>query len=146
MVQGAGLQPLLVPYDGQLQTLDHILITNDLYAAVSGVRFVHFDNDYYERDETRRATGVSDHDPPVVTFALPRHTTTGVAEGSRPTAHRGEAAPGRRDRTRSSSARERGLTPDCPDPRGAGQARLRTVQHAVAPGRPARARRDPFPR
>ena len=36
-----------------------------------GLLYVHFDNDYYERDETTRRPSVSDHDPPVVTLALP---------------------------------------------------------------------------
>ena len=59
-------------FDGQLQTLDHIFVTDGLHAGVSDVRYVHFDNDYFERDETRHAAGVSDHDPPLVTIALPR--------------------------------------------------------------------------
>jgi uncharacterized protein len=58
-------------FDGQLQTLDHIFVTDGLHAGVSDVRYVHFDNDYFERDETRHAAGVSDHDPPLVTIALP---------------------------------------------------------------------------
>ena len=56
-------------FDGQLQTLDHIFVTDGLHAGVRDVRYVHFDNDYFERDETRHAAGVSDHDPPVVTIA-----------------------------------------------------------------------------
>ena len=59
-------------FDGQLQTLDHIFVTDGLHAAVRDMRYVHFDNDYFERDENRHAAGVSDHDPPVVTIALPR--------------------------------------------------------------------------
>ena len=59
-------------FDGQLQTLDHIFVTDGLHAAVRDMRYVHFDNDYFERDETRHAAGVSDHDPPLVTIALPR--------------------------------------------------------------------------
>ena len=59
-------------FDGQLQTLDHIFVTDGLHAAVQDVRYVHFDNDYFERDETRlRAAGVADHDPPLVTIKLP---------------------------------------------------------------------------
>ncbi|WCB93570.1 hypothetical protein DSM104299_02283 [Baekduia alba] len=57
-------------YNGQLQTLDHILMTKDLYAKATGLLFVHFDNDYYERNETTAPTKVSDHDPPVATLAL----------------------------------------------------------------------------
>ena len=56
-------------FDGQLQTLDHIFVTDGLHAGVRDVRYVHFDNDYFERDETRHAAGVSDHDPPLVTIA-----------------------------------------------------------------------------
>jgi predicted extracellular nuclease len=59
-------------FDGQLQTLDHIFVTDGLHAAMRDVRYVHFDNDYFERDETRHAAGVSDHDPPLVTIALPQ--------------------------------------------------------------------------
>jgi predicted extracellular nuclease len=58
-------------YNGQFQTLDHIFVTKKLYAQVLGLQYVHFDNDYYERNETTSPTGVSDHDPPVVTLGLP---------------------------------------------------------------------------
>ena len=65
-------------FDGQLQTLDHIFVTDGLHAGVRDVRYVHFDNDYFERDETRHAAGVSDHDPPLITIALPhRHNHGG---------------------------------------------------------------------
>lgn len=64
-------------FNGQLQTLDHIFVTDGLHAGVRDVRYVHFDNDYFERDETRHAAGVSDHDPPVVTIALPRESHGG---------------------------------------------------------------------
>jgi hypothetical protein len=47
-------------------------VTDGLDAGVRDVRYVHLDNDYFERDETRTAAGVSDHDPPLVTIALPR--------------------------------------------------------------------------
>jgi uncharacterized protein len=59
-------------FDGQLQTLDHIFVSDGLHAGVYDVRYVHFDNDYFERDETHTAAGVSDHDPPLVTIALPK--------------------------------------------------------------------------
>jgi predicted extracellular nuclease len=58
-------------FDGQLQTLDHVFVSDGLHAGVQDVRYVHFDNDYFERDETHTAAGVSDHDPPLVTFKLP---------------------------------------------------------------------------
>jgi predicted extracellular nuclease len=57
-------------YNGQLQTLDHIFVTRKLATTVLGLQYVHFDNDYYERNETTSPTGISDHDPPVVTLGL----------------------------------------------------------------------------
>ncbi|WP_027007011.1 lamin tail domain-containing protein [Conexibacter woesei] len=57
-------------YNGMLQTLDHILVTKGLWKQTLGLQFVHFDNDYYERNETTSPTKVSDHDPPVATLAL----------------------------------------------------------------------------
>jgi predicted extracellular nuclease len=44
-------------YDGQLQTLDHILVTKRLASAVQGLLYVHFDNDYFERNDTTAPTG-----------------------------------------------------------------------------------------
>jgi predicted extracellular nuclease len=58
-------------FSGSLQTLDHILVTKKLAQTVQGMSYVHFDNDYYERNETTAPTKVSDHDPPVATLALP---------------------------------------------------------------------------
>ena len=58
-------------FDGLLETLDHIFVTKKLAKQVEEVRYVHIDNDYYERDETSSPTGVSDHDPPVVRIATP---------------------------------------------------------------------------
>jgi predicted extracellular nuclease len=58
-------------FDGQLQTLDHIFVSDGLHAGVNDVRYVHFDNDYFERNETHTAAGVSDHDPPLITINLP---------------------------------------------------------------------------
>ena len=56
-------------FNGHLQTLDHIFVTAGLQSRVTDFRYVHFDNDYYERPEGD-GTGISDHDPPVVTFEL----------------------------------------------------------------------------
>jgi uncharacterized protein len=58
-------------YDGLLETLDHIFVTKKLAKQVDEMRYVHFDNDYYQRDETSSPTGVSDHDPPVVRITIP---------------------------------------------------------------------------
>ena len=57
-------------YNGQLQTLDHIFVNEPLADRFISLRYVHFDNDYYERNDTTSPTGVSDHDPPVATFSL----------------------------------------------------------------------------
>jgi uncharacterized protein len=59
-------------YDGLLETLDHIFVTKKLAKQVEEMRYVHIDNDYYERNETSSPTGVSDHDPPVVRIAIPK--------------------------------------------------------------------------
>jgi predicted extracellular nuclease len=58
-------------YDGLLETLDHIFVTKKLARQVEEMRYVHIDNDYYERNETTAPTGVSDHDPPVVRLTIP---------------------------------------------------------------------------
>ena len=59
-------------HDGLLETLDHIFVTKKLAKQVKEVRYVHFDNDYYQREETSSPTGVSDHDPPVVRITIPK--------------------------------------------------------------------------
>ena len=56
-------------FNGHLQTLDHILVTAGLESRVIDMRYVHFDNDVYERTPTD-GTGISDHDPPLATFEL----------------------------------------------------------------------------
>jgi predicted extracellular nuclease len=58
-------------YDGLLETLDHIFVTKQLAKQVEEIRYVHFDNDYFQPDETSSPIGVSDHDPPVVRLAIP---------------------------------------------------------------------------
>jgi predicted extracellular nuclease len=57
-------------FDGKLQTLDHILITDGLEDAFSTFQYAHFDNDYFERDTAGDGHKLSDHDPPLATFAL----------------------------------------------------------------------------
>jgi predicted extracellular nuclease len=57
-------------YNGQLQTLDHVLMTDGLRPHVRDFRYVHLDNDYYERDDTHTAAGLSDHDAALATLSL----------------------------------------------------------------------------
>ena len=56
-------------FQGHLQTLDHILVSQGLTSRVADMRYMHFDNDYYER-AVPDGTGISDHDPPLATFQL----------------------------------------------------------------------------
>ncbi|MBA2511601.1 MAG: lamin tail domain-containing protein [Rubrobacteraceae bacterium] len=56
-------------FQGRLQTLDHVLVTDGLKNKVSDFRYAHFDNDYFERDDPTDGHKVSDHDPPVVTLS-----------------------------------------------------------------------------
>ncbi|MGH2791511.1 MAG: endonuclease/exonuclease/phosphatase family protein [Actinomycetota bacterium] len=55
-------------FDGKLQTLDHILITDGLEDTFGEFQYAHFDNDYSERDTEGDGHKVSDHDPPLATF------------------------------------------------------------------------------
>ena len=61
-------------FNGHLQTLDHILVTAGLVSRLTDMRYVHFDNDVYERTPpdgiSADGTGISDHDPPLATFEL----------------------------------------------------------------------------
>jgi predicted extracellular nuclease len=57
-------------FDGKLQTLDQMLVTDGLVDRVADFRYAHFDNDYYQRSATD-GHHLSDHDPPVVTLDLP---------------------------------------------------------------------------
>lgn len=56
-------------FQGKLQTLDHILVTQGLKSKIGDFRYAHFDNDYYEREEPTDGHHVSDHDPPVLTLS-----------------------------------------------------------------------------
>jgi endonuclease/exonuclease/phosphatase family metal-dependent hydrolase len=56
-------------YQGHLQTLDHVLVSAGLVSRVTDMRYMHFDNEYYERSPAD-GTGISDHDPPLATFQL----------------------------------------------------------------------------
>ena len=63
-------------FNGHLQTLDHILVTAGLKSRLLDMRYIHLDNDVYERTPTD-GTGISDHDPPLATFELvPTSTST----------------------------------------------------------------------
>ena len=63
-------------FDGRLQTLDHILVTDGLASAVTDMTYVHIGNDVYDRYQILPGPPsvdghkVSDHDPPVVTLTL----------------------------------------------------------------------------
>ena len=54
-------------FNGHLQTLDHIVVSAGMKSRLLDFRYVHFDNDVYERTPTD-GTGISDHDPPLATF------------------------------------------------------------------------------
>ena len=58
-------------FNGHLQTLDHIVVSAGLKSRLLDFRYVHFDNDVYERTPTD-GTGISDHDPPLATFRCGR--------------------------------------------------------------------------
>jgi uncharacterized protein len=57
-------------FNGRLQTLDHMFVSDGLLARVEHFTYAHFDNDYYERADPTDGHHVSDHDPPVVTLAV----------------------------------------------------------------------------
>src|SRR4051794_13112433 len=65
-------------YNGHLQTLDHILVTAGMKTRVSDVRYIHLDNDVYER-VPNNGTGISDHDPPLATFELADTASTSTS-------------------------------------------------------------------
>jgi predicted extracellular nuclease len=62
-------------FNGHLQTLDHILVTAGMKSRLSDIRYIHLDNDVYERIPTN-GTGLSDHDPPLATFKLAEGAST----------------------------------------------------------------------
>ena len=75
-------------FNGHLQTLDHILVTTGLKSRLKDMRYVHLDNDVYERytgtsaatyaSDTTQGVGISDHDPPVATFEISQGASTSV--------------------------------------------------------------------
>lgn len=56
-------------FQGRLQTLDHVLVTDGLDERVAGFQYSHFDNDYYERALQPDGHKVSDHDAPLLTLS-----------------------------------------------------------------------------
>ena len=56
-------------FQGRLQTLDHVLVTDGLKNKVGDLRYAHFDNDYFEREDPEDGHHVSDHGPPVLTLS-----------------------------------------------------------------------------
>lgn len=63
-------------FDGNAQALDHILVTQSLKAALGGIRFDHarINSDLPEtfRNDPATPFRISDHDPTIAYFALPR--------------------------------------------------------------------------
>jgi hypothetical protein len=73
-------------FNGHLQTLDHIAVTAGLKSRLKDMRYIHLDNDVYERIPTN-GTGISDHDPPLATFeanAGASTSTPGTVSGTVP--------------------------------------------------------------
>jgi endonuclease/exonuclease/phosphatase family metal-dependent hydrolase len=74
-------------FNGHLQTLDHIAVTAGLKSKLKDMRYIHLDNDVYERIPSN-GTGISDHDPPLATFEAPNAgastSTPGAVSGNVP--------------------------------------------------------------
>ncbi len=73
-------------FNGHLQTLDHVAVTAGLKSRLKDMRYIHLDNDVYERTPTD-GTGISDHDPPLATFeanAGASTSTPGTVSGNVP--------------------------------------------------------------
>jgi predicted extracellular nuclease len=70
-------------FNGHLQTLDHVLVSPGLESRVTDMRYVHLDNDVYERTPTD-GSGISDHDPPLATFQLAGTSKDGDVTGTVP--------------------------------------------------------------
>jgi predicted extracellular nuclease len=67
-------------FDGNAQTLDHVLLSSDAVAALSGFGHAHIDADFPEafRADPARPERLSDHDPAVARFAYPLDTIAPV--------------------------------------------------------------------
>ena len=66
-------------FNGLLQTLDHVLVTDGIAAKVEGFTYAHLDNDYFQSLTQPSGSKVSDHDPPTLTLG-PGAPTPVVAE------------------------------------------------------------------
>jgi endonuclease/exonuclease/phosphatase family metal-dependent hydrolase len=75
-------------FDGNAQILDHALVNGNLLAVTSTAQYVRVDADFPEsfRNDPTRPERLSDHDPVLVTFDLPRPTTTTVTSAPNPSA------------------------------------------------------------
>jgi hypothetical protein len=67
-------------FNGHLQTLDHVAVTAGLKSRLKDMRYIHLDNDVYERIPTN-GTGLSDHDPPLATFEANSGASTSTPGG-----------------------------------------------------------------
>ena len=67
-------------FDGNAQTLDHVLLSSAASAALSGFGHAHVDADFPEvlRSDPARPERLSDHDPAVARFAFPLDTVAPV--------------------------------------------------------------------
>ncbi|MBX9254030.1 hypothetical protein H1Q63_08720 [Desmonostoc muscorum CCALA 125] len=59
-------------FEGNAQTLDHILISNNLLSKLDGYDVVHFNSEFFDQD--------SDHDPSVARFNLPANNAPQVVQ------------------------------------------------------------------
>ena len=67
----ASIAPYTYIYQGESETLDHILVTPALYEQIKSVEVLHTNADYPPLDpEDDSAQRVSDHDPLVVVFRI----------------------------------------------------------------------------
>lgn len=55
-------------FNGLLQTLDHMVVTDTVDPLVVDMTYAHLDNDFFDRDNPGDGRKVSDHDPPVLTL------------------------------------------------------------------------------
>jgi endonuclease/exonuclease/phosphatase family metal-dependent hydrolase len=58
-------------FDGRLETLDHMLVTDGLSPRVEDFRYPHINTDYFDRRDPADGHRSSDHDPAIVTLRVP---------------------------------------------------------------------------